>query len=115
MMMRQLPMAYPCRLRAYRKSSGLSQRELAVLLGLRSQGLIAEFESGKKQPGIKALIACELVFGQPIRMIFPRLNSKVASEVHKRASLLQKGPTNQLRPRARTHLSNLISRIKSDN
>lgn len=111
-MMRQLPMAYPCRLRAYRKSSGLSQRELAALLGLRSQGLIAEFETGKKHPGIKALIACELIFDRPVRAIFPRLHSTVTLEVGIRAKRLQERILK--RQRASAHLSNLITRVHPD-
>jgi transcriptional regulator with XRE-family HTH domain len=114
-MMRQLPMAYPCRLRAYRKSSGLSQRELAALLGLRSQGLIAEYETGKKHPGIKALIACALIFDRPIRMIFPRLHSSVALEIRARAQRLQASTSSRRRPRASAKLSKLITRANPDN
>jgi len=114
-MVRQLPMAYPCRLRAYRKSSGLSQRELAALLGLRSQGLIAEYETGKKHPGVKALIACALIFNRPIRMIFPRLHSTVALEISVRAKHLQAGTYRGLHPHASAKLSKLITRNHSDN
>ncbi len=104
------PMAYPCRLRAYRKSYGLSQRELAVLLGLRSQGLIAEYETGRKRPGIEALVACALIFDQPVAALFPRFHTRVTRNVRLRAKCLQDAVTHRRRARTRMHLSDLITR-----
>ena len=50
-------------LRKYRKSAHLSQRELARLIGLRSQGCMSEIEAGLKRPGLDAELASEVVFG----------------------------------------------------
>jgi transcriptional regulator with XRE-family HTH domain len=108
-------MAFPSsRLRAYRKSTGLSQQELAVLLGLRSQGLISQFESGAKRPGVEALIACARMFDAPLKDIFPELHRGVERDLIARAKRLE-----IIRDRRRSgigtdSLSSLITRLSSE-
>jgi transcriptional regulator with XRE-family HTH domain len=108
-------MAFPSsRLRAYRKSAGLSQQELAVLLGLRSQGLISQFESAAKRPGIEALIACGWMFDTPLKDIFPELHRAVERDVAARARDLM---AERLRcsPKAgNSGLSQLITRLSAE-
>jgi len=81
-MRRQHCMAiYPCRLRKYRKSAHLTQRELAILVGLGSQGALSGIEAGLKRPGTRIAISCELLFGVSMRELFPGLYSKFERDV----------------------------------
>jgi len=103
--------SHPSRLRAYRKSSGLSQRELAALLGLRSQSLVAQYELARKRPGYEALASCEQVFGVPACEIFPWLTAGVERRVAGRARLLLSTKKRLMSPRARRHVEALADRL----
>jgi len=78
-----------CRLRKFRKTARLSQRELAFLIGLKSQGLLSEIEAGLKQPSLMVALASALVLGQAVSDVFPglfaraqRLTLSRAQELH---------------------------------
>ena len=60
------------RLRTYRRSWGLTQRELAGLLGGRSPTHIARIEAGKRPPTTELALACQVIFGVPPETMFPR-------------------------------------------
>lgn len=65
------------RLRTYRRSWGLTQRELAGLLGGRSPTHIARIEAGKRIPTIEIALACQIIFGVPPEIMFPRLYTEI--------------------------------------
>ena len=65
------------RLRTYRRSWGLTQRELAGLLGGRSPTHIARIEAGKRPPSIEIALACQIIFGIPPEIMFPRLYTEI--------------------------------------
>jgi len=78
-----------CRLRKFRKTARLSQRELAFLIGLKSQGLLSEIEAGLKQPSFIVALASALVLGEAVSDVFPgvfaraqRLALSRAQELH---------------------------------
>jgi transcriptional regulator with XRE-family HTH domain len=103
-------------LRKYRKSAHLSQRELARLIGLRSQGVLSEIEAGLKRPGLDAEVASEIVFGSPLRELYPDLYAKAERDVLVNARQLH----GELAPKpARSHatayLAALISRLSGAN
>jgi transcriptional regulator with XRE-family HTH domain len=103
-------------LRKYRKSAQLSQRELAYLIGLRSQGSLSEIESGLKRPGLDAEAASEIVFGSPFREMYPDLYAKAERNVLANARHLHE----RLSPKPRrfhtaTYLAALISRLDGTN
>ncbi|MBS1983504.1 MAG: helix-turn-helix transcriptional regulator [Bdellovibrionales bacterium] len=75
---------YPTYLRTHRKRWGLSQRELASLLG-QSVSLISRFERLSREPTVHALIGAEFAFGEPARRLFPGLYSTVEAAVTLRA------------------------------
>lgn len=116
-MRRQHRMAiHHCLLRKYRKSANLSQRELAYLVGLRSQGVMSEIEAGLKNPSLDAEVACELLFGLPFRELYPDLYAKAERNVLANARDLH----TRLAPkphRAHTaeYLAALISRLGGAN
>ena len=116
-MRRQHRMAiYPCRLRKYRKSAHVSQRELAFLVGMRSQGVLSEIESGIKRPGTSTAISCELVFGVPMREVFPGLHTQVERDVLANARRLYAGLMEAgNRTDSTANLAALISRLGGAN
>lgn len=76
---------YPSYLRTHRARWGLTQPELAALLGEVSASLISKYETLARTPGVRALIGCEFVFGEPARRLFPALYASIESAVTLRA------------------------------
>ena len=66
-----------CRLRTLRRTWGLTQRELAELLGGRSPTHIARIEAGKRIPSIEIALACQTLFGLPPETLFPRVYTEI--------------------------------------
>jgi transcriptional regulator with XRE-family HTH domain len=58
-------------LRAYRLRWGLSQQELAFLLGRKSAGAISRLEKKLGQPNIDVVMAIFIIFGTQISDLFP--------------------------------------------
>jgi transcriptional regulator with XRE-family HTH domain len=81
-----------CRLQNYlrteRKRAGLSQAELAFLLGCGSGSKVSRYERFRREPGLKAALACEALFGVPTRELFAGLYDSVERDVRRRAQLL---------------------------
>ena len=77
-----------CRLRKYRKSAHLSQREFALLAGLQSQGAVSDIESGRRRPNLETAFACASAFGVPLGELFPGQEGKVQAAVLARARRL---------------------------
>ncbi len=103
-------------LRKYRKSAHLSQRELARLIGLRSQGVMSEIEAGLKRPGLGAELASEIVFGSPFRELYPDLYAKAERDVLANARQLHgELALNPVRSHAAAYLAALISRLGGAN
>src|SRR4051794_27313694 len=89
-MRRQHRMAiYHCRIRKYRKSAHLSQRELALLVGLLSQGTISDIEAGVKRPSSAVALSCEVVLGISTRELFPRMVRKAEADALRSARRLK--------------------------
>src|SRR5882724_5813154 len=75
-------------LRTYRKRSGLSQDEVAYLLGCQSGTKVSRYERSGRKPSIETLFAYELVFGAPSRELFAGVYQKVEKKILNRAQLL---------------------------
>ena len=75
-------------LRTYRKRSGLSQDELAYLLGCESGTKVSRYECFERMPGLKTAIACKIVFGATACDLFAGTWEKVEEEIKNRAQLL---------------------------
>jgi transcriptional regulator with XRE-family HTH domain len=72
-------------LRASRKKAGLSQRELAFLLGSHTAGYISRYERRKRMPSIETALGCEAALGIPVSELFAETYQSVATEVKERA------------------------------
>jgi transcriptional regulator with XRE-family HTH domain len=75
-------------LRTYRKRTGLSQDEVAFLLGRQHGTKVSRYERNTRQPGLETLLAYELVFNTPVRNLFAGVFEKVEAITLRRAQLL---------------------------
>jgi transcriptional regulator with XRE-family HTH domain len=75
-------------LRTYRKRGGLTQDEMAFLLGYQSGTKISRFERLARQPNLETALACQVVFGIPAHKLFPGMFAEVEKTVTERARLL---------------------------
>lgn len=61
----------PSYLRTHRLKSGLSQRELAFLLGVQSGAKVSRYERLVRTPNLHDAFACQALFGVAAHEIFP--------------------------------------------
>lgn len=72
-------------MKIHRKRSGLSQKELANLLGYRNAAVICRLERGQCPPRLWQYLALEIIFGKVLAEIFPPLFVNVEDDVVRRA------------------------------
>jgi transcriptional regulator with XRE-family HTH domain len=75
-------------LRTHRKRCGLTQDEVAFLLGCQTGTKVSRFERRARKPNLATALACEVVFGVPAHELFPRAHAEVEKSVTERARLL---------------------------
>ena len=68
-------------LRSYRLRWGLSQGELAYLLGWSRSEVISRVEMKQRDPTLKLVIACFILFGVPAAELFPDLSRDIEASV----------------------------------
>src|SRR5712692_3816759 len=71
-------------LRAYRKRSGLTQREVAFLLGCRNGAQVSRYEKRHRVPPLETALACEAVFGIPASELFAGMRDRANRQIGKR-------------------------------
>ncbi len=77
-------------LRTHRKRSRLSQAEIAYLLGCRDGAKVSRYERKVREPGLRTILALELVFGIPARELFAGIYDEVKETAVRRAKILLK-------------------------
>ena len=77
-------------LRTYRKRAGFSQDEIAYLLGACDGTKIGRYERFKRTPNLQTPLACEAIFGVPVRELFAGMSARAGRTVRCRARLLKK-------------------------
>jgi transcriptional regulator with XRE-family HTH domain len=75
-------------LRAHRKNSGLTQEEVAFLLGFDNANLVSRYEKRQRMPPVQTALAYEAIFGIPIAELFAGMQQQIVSDVEKRRSEL---------------------------
>jgi transcriptional regulator with XRE-family HTH domain len=80
-----------CYLRTHRRLWGLSQRELAFLLGFESGSQVSKLEKSKRTPKVRVAIACQVIFGIPPATLFPNLYDKVEKDTMTRVYQFYQG------------------------
>src|SRR5580700_3162759 len=71
-------------LRFLRKKSGLSQRDVARILGCVTPYQVSRHEHSAVSPNAQALFGYQVLFQQPAADIFPGLYDSVQSQVEER-------------------------------
>jgi transcriptional regulator with XRE-family HTH domain len=108
--------SFPCRIRKYRKSSPFTQRELADLVGMRSQGATSQIEAGHKRPSTRIAIGYEAILGAPLQELFPQLYEEATYNVLINAQILYaRIAKDRRRATAAAYLAALISRLDGAN
>jgi transcriptional regulator with XRE-family HTH domain len=74
--------------RTCRRRSGLSQRELAFLLGCENESKVSRYEHIARVPTLEAALAYEAVFGVPTRKLFAGVYEHTLITVQERAKVL---------------------------
>ena len=74
--------------RAYRKQTGLSQREIAYLLGCKSGAKVCRYEGFSRQPTIQTVFAYEAVFGVSAQNLFAGIHQEAHERTVQRARVL---------------------------
>lgn len=75
----------PHYLHTERKRWALKQHQVAFLLGNASGELISRYERDKRMPNLRTALACEVIFGVPLRTIFRGTYEAVEEQVMARA------------------------------
>ena len=78
----------PNYLRASRKKAGLSQDDLAFLLGCDSGTKVSRYELFRRQPGLPTVFALEAIFGKPARELFAGMYEDAEQQTAARARRL---------------------------
>ena len=76
-------------LRTHRKKSGLSQRELASILGFLTEIQVSRHERSVTIPGLMIALGYEAIFRAPISEIFPGLFRAVEASIEDRLAILE--------------------------
>lgn len=78
----------PNYLRASRKQAGLSQDDLAFLLGCGSGTKVSRYELFRRQPGLVTVFALESIFRKPARELFAGMYEDAEQQTAERARRL---------------------------
>jgi DNA-binding XRE family transcriptional regulator len=93
-------------LRVYRRRAGLSQPDLAEIVGHAKSAQIARHEKNQSIPPLLTAIAYEAVFDAPISKLFPGLYESVLASVEIRLDEFEahlRGYAEADKPRAISH------------
>jgi transcriptional regulator with XRE-family HTH domain len=101
-------------LRTHRKGWALSQKQLAGLLGFRFPTHLSKYELDQRLPSLRTALACEIVFGVPVSVLFEGLRAEVEEDVMRRANALFEGIEHRTDPagkRKRELLMAMLARV----
>ena len=80
----------PNYLRRYRKREGLTQEEIAFLLGSKSSTKVSRYERFVRTPNLETALAYEVIFGVPVRELFAGIHQRVQAKVIRRTAILSR-------------------------
>jgi len=78
----------PHNLRSERRRAGLSQRDVAVLLGDRTTSKVSRYERRRRLPPLRMALAYEAILGKPVSELFAGTYTPIREEVARRARQL---------------------------
>src|SRR5258707_5835419 len=71
-------------LRAYRKRSGLSQAEIAYLVGCKSRAQISQYERRNSMPPLRTALALQATLNVPVSDLYAGKYDAITKQVHRR-------------------------------
>jgi transcriptional regulator with XRE-family HTH domain len=83
-----MTMTLDCYLKPYRRRWGLTQKELAGLLGFQTGSAVSRLERRLRHPSLETAYAFEIILGTPPAELFPGLYTTVKRDVVARARIL---------------------------
>ena len=101
-------------LRTHRKRAGLSQDEVAFLLGCQSGTKVSRHERFGRNPSLETTFAYEVVFGTPARELFAGIFQKVELRTLRRAQLLVERLSQTKEDRRSVQKLEILKRITSE-
>ncbi len=84
------PRALSNYIRMYRKRTGLTQAEVAYLLGSTHRSKVSRYERGVRIPSLANVIGFEIVFQAPLKALFAGTYEKVNEGIRDRARRLSR-------------------------
>ena len=78
----------PNYLKSYRRRAGLSQDEVAFLLGCQTGAKVSRYEHMARRPSMETVFAYRAMFDVPVRELFSGVYEKVEDGIRKRARVL---------------------------
>lgn len=98
----------PNYLLTYRKRSGLSQREVAFLLGCQYGTKVSRYERHVRLPNLETALAFEVIYQTTSKKLFEGIYREIEHQTHERAKLLaDRLSKNPSTPAARYKLASL--------
>ena len=83
-MTKPTPTRYPNCIRQLRMEKGLTQRQLARIMGYESVSSLSHLEGGHKRPSMETIFKLEAALQRPIRDIYSRLFDEIYDPVARR-------------------------------
>ena len=77
-------------LRTFRRRSGLTQAEVAFLLGAESGAKVSRYERLSRRPSFQTALGLQAVFGVPADRLVPGISAEVDRKIIRRARLLSR-------------------------
>jgi transcriptional regulator with XRE-family HTH domain len=74
------------RLVLYRKRMRLSQKQVALNLGLKNVSALSNYERGASLPSLQRALGLEIVYRVPVAFLFPDLYEDTRAEIRNRES-----------------------------
>jgi transcriptional regulator with XRE-family HTH domain len=71
-------------LRMYRKRSGLTQQDMAYLLGFEDKSQVSRYEKRKRVPPLGMALACEAALGIPVGVLFAGIREAAGKQIRRR-------------------------------
>ena len=81
---------YPNRLCFLRRRARLSQKQIAVLVGVKDRSVISRYERGETIPSLEVASKYEDIFGVFVKDMFSQLRSRWRQEVETAAQTIHK-------------------------
>lgn len=85
----------PNYLRTYRKRSGLSQDEVAFLLGCHFGTKVSRYERFEREPNLRTALTYEIIFRIDLSELFAGIYQQVERDAAKRARTLERSLARQ--------------------